>query len=70
MLTNKFYRQQQSLAAPSTRCAVFRAKFGRYTVKLMHTFFNQKIKETNDDMRLVLHSHAETFLKDHGCYGK
>jgi len=29
-ITNKFYRQQTALAATSTRCAAFRAKFGRY----------------------------------------
>ncbi|MDD4865460.1 MAG: hypothetical protein PHE38_15895 [Alishewanella agri] len=30
-ITNKYYRQQKALAATSTRCAAFRAKFGRYT---------------------------------------
>jgi hypothetical protein len=28
-ITNKYYRQQKALAATSTRCAAFRAKFGR-----------------------------------------
>jgi len=28
-ITIKFYRQQKALAATSTRCAAFRAKFGR-----------------------------------------
>ena len=29
-ITIKYYRQQKALAATSTRCAAFRAKFGRY----------------------------------------
>jgi hypothetical protein len=56
-------------AAPATLTSS-RACAGRYTVKLMHTFFNLKIKETNDNMRRVLQSHAEPFLKGHGWYGK
>jgi hypothetical protein len=36
----------------------------------MHTFFNLKIKETNDKMRLVLNSDVEPFLKDLGWHGK
>ncbi|RUO44511.1 hypothetical protein CWE23_00225 [Idiomarina aquatica] len=29
-ITKKYYRQQKALAATSTRCAAFRAKFWRY----------------------------------------
>lgn len=36
----------------------------------MHTFFNLKIKETNDRMRMELRSHAEPFLKAQGWHGK
>lgn len=36
----------------------------------MHTFFNLKIKETNESMRLVLKSHVEPFLKAQGWEGK
>lgn len=39
-------------------------------VKLMHTFFNLKIKETNDKMRQLLKAHVEPFLKEHGWHGK
>jgi len=35
-LTSKFYRQQKALAATSTRCAAFRAKFGRYVFQAKH----------------------------------
>jgi hypothetical protein len=36
----------------------------------MHTFFNLKIKATNDIMRQVLKLHVEPFLKDQGWHGK
>jgi hypothetical protein len=36
----------------------------------MHTFFNLKIKETNERMRQILKSHAEPFLKEQGWQGK
>ncbi|AQT60339.1 DUF4304 domain-containing protein [Cellvibrio sp. PSBB023] len=36
----------------------------------MHTFFNLKIKETNDRMRLVLKSHVDPFLKAQGWMGR
>lgn len=44
--------------------------FSGVQFKIMHTFFSLKIKETNDQMRLMLKSHVEPFLKGHGWHGR